>query len=100
MNYSIIPLNVLNVNWKKNVLELLLQKGVINNYSQLVDRDGAVTELSHIKSLNADGVVVDCWWGIVESWSPQKYVWSGYRELFNLIREFNLKMQVFFMKFY
>ncbi|KAK4769213.1 hypothetical protein SAY86_027363 [Trapa natans] len=71
-----------------------LTKGIVNSYCQLVDRDGAVTELSHIKSLNADGVVVDCWWGIVEAWNPQKYVWSGYRELFNLIREFDLKIQI------
>ncbi|XVF52173.1 hypothetical protein PTKIN_Ptkin04bG0243700 [Pterospermum kingtungense] len=33
-------------------------------------------------------------WGIVESWNPQKYVWCGYRELFNIIREFKLKIQV------
>ncbi|KAK4802434.1 hypothetical protein SAY86_000637 [Trapa natans] len=72
-----------------------LTNGIINNYCQLVDRDGAVTELSHIKSLNADGVVVDCWWGIVEAWNPQKYVWSGYRELFNIILEFNLKIQCY-----
>ncbi|KAK4748746.1 hypothetical protein SAY87_015332 [Trapa incisa] len=71
-----------------------LTNGIINNYCQLVDRDGAVTELSHIKSLNAHGVVVDCWWGIVEAWNPEKYVWSGYRELFNIILEFNLKIQI------
>lgn len=47
-----------------------------------------------MKSLNVDGVVIDCWWGIVEGWNPQKYVWSGYRELFNLIRDFKLKLQV------
>jgi hypothetical protein len=47
-----------------------------------------------MQSLNADGVVVDCWWGIVEGWSPQKYVWSGYRGLFNIVREFKLKLQV------
>jgi len=50
----------------------------------------------HMKSLNVDGVVVDCWWGIVEGWSPQKYVWSGYRELFNIVRKFKLKLQVLF----
>lgn len=47
-----------------------------------------------MKSLNVDGVVVDCWWGIVEGWSPQKYTWLGYRELFMIIREFQLKVQV------
>ena len=33
--------------------------------------------------------VISCWsirfWGIVEGWSLQKYIQSGYRELFNVI---------------
>ena len=49
-----------------------------------------------MNSLNVDGVIVDCWWGIVEGWNPQKYVWSGYRELFNIIQEFKMKIQVDF----
>lgn len=53
-----------------------------------------------MKSLHTDGVVVDCWWGIVEGWSPQKYEWSGYRELFNIIREFKLKLQVDLQNFH
>ncbi|RVX02048.1 Beta-amylase 8 [Vitis vinifera] len=73
---------------------VMLATGVINNFCQLVDPDGIRQELSHMKSLHTDGVVVDCWWGIVEGWSPQKYEWSGYRELFNIIREFKLKLQV------
>jgi hypothetical protein len=47
-----------------------------------------------MKSLDVDGVVVECWWGVVEAWIPQKYAWSGYRELFNIIQEFKLKLQV------
>ncbi|KAG8475980.1 hypothetical protein CXB51_032805 [Gossypium anomalum] len=71
-----------------------LSTGVINNFCQLADPDGVRQELSHMNSLNVDGVIVDCWWGIVECWNPQKYVWSGYRELFNYIREFKMKIQV------
>ncbi|XP_040986545.1 beta-amylase 8 isoform X1 [Juglans microcarpa x Juglans regia] len=71
-----------------------LPTGVINNFCQLVDPGGVRQELSHLKSLDVDGIVIDCWWGIVEGWCPQKYVWSGYRELFNIIREFKLKLQV------
>ncbi|KAE8693177.1 Beta-amylase 8 [Hibiscus syriacus] len=71
-----------------------LPTGVINNFCQLADLDGVRQELSHMISLNVDGVIVDCWWGIVECWNPQKYVWSGYRELFNNIREFKMKIQV------
>ncbi|XVF89521.1 hypothetical protein PTKIN_Ptkin19aG0136300 [Pterospermum kingtungense] len=71
-----------------------LGTSVINNFCQLADPEGVRQELSHLNSLNVDGVIVDCWWGIVESWDPQKYVWCGYRELFNIIREFKMKIQV------
>ncbi|OMO91330.1 Glycoside hydrolase, family 14 [Corchorus capsularis] len=71
-----------------------LSTGVINNFCQVADPESIRQELSHLKSLNVDGVIVDCWWGIIENWNPQKYVWSGYRELFNIIREFNMKIQV------
>ena len=68
--------------------------GIINCYCQLVDPEAIRAELRHLKSLNVDGVVVDCWWGIVEAWTPQKYEWSGYRDLFGIIKEFKLKVQV------
>ncbi|KAL7159690.1 hypothetical protein ABFS83_01G045000 [Erythranthe nasuta] len=71
-----------------------LATGLINNFCQLMDPDGVKEELQHLKSLRVDGVVVDCWWGIVEAWSPKKYEWAGYRELFNIIREFGMKLQV------
>uniref|UniRef100_A0A5B7ABS5 Beta-amylase n=1 Tax=Davidia involucrata TaxID=16924 RepID=A0A5B7ABS5_DAVIN len=73
---------------------VMLATGAINNFCQLVDPECIRQELRHLKSLHVDGVVVDCWWGIVEAWSPQKYEWFGYRELFNIIREFELKLQV------
>lgn len=71
-----------------------LSMGIINSYCQLVDPEAVRAELRHLKSLNVDGVVVDCWWGIVEAWAPQKYEWSGYRDLFGIIKEFKLKVQV------
>lgn len=70
------------------------QTGLINNICQLVDPEGIKDELQHLKSLGVDGVVVDCWWGIVEGLNPQKYKWSGYRQLFDIIREFDIKLQV------
>ncbi|WVZ78033.1 hypothetical protein U9M48_025810 [Paspalum notatum var. saurae] len=71
-----------------------LPMGIINSHCQLVDPEGVRTELRHLKSLNVDGVVVDCWWGVVEAWTPRKYEWSGYRDLFGIIKEFKLKVQV------
>ncbi|KAL5572852.1 hypothetical protein UlMin_022449 [Ulmus minor] len=38
--------------------------------------------------------MVDCWWGIVESPSPQVYNWDGYRRLFQIVRDLNLKLKV------
>lgn len=72
----------------------LCQTGVITNFCQLLDPEGVRQELRLLKSLHVDGVIVECWWGIVEAWTPQKYEWSGYRELFTVIQEFQLKLQV------
>lgn len=72
----------------------MCQTGVITNFCKLLDPEVVRQELSLLKSLHVDGVTVDCWWGIVEAWTPQKYEWSGYRELFTIIREFQLKLQV------
>ncbi|KAL6629769.1 hypothetical protein ACP70R_029534 [Stipagrostis hirtigluma subsp. patula] len=71
-----------------------LPMDIINSHCQLVDPEAVRTELRRLKSLNVDGVVVDCWWGIVEAWTPRKYEWSGYRDLFGIIKEFKLKVQV------
>lgn len=84
---------ILTSNVKKRI-HIIVQTGIINNFCQLLDPEGVRQELNHLKSLQVDGVVVECWWGIVEGWNPQKYNWSGYRELFNIIREFELKLQV------
>ncbi|XP_020600192.1 beta-amylase 8 isoform X2 [Phalaenopsis equestris] len=73
---------------------IMLAPNFINDYCQLVDPEAVRRELEHLKALHIDGVVVDCWWGIVEGWSPHKYQWSGYRDLFNIVREFKLKLQV------
>lgn len=72
----------------------MLATGVITNFCQLLDPEGVRQELRLLKSLHVDGVIVECWWGIVEAWTPQKYEWSGYRELFTVIQEFQLKLQV------
>lgn len=73
---------------------VMLPLGVINQQCQLVDPESLQKYLRTLKSANVDGVMVDCWWGIVEGESPQKYDWSGYRELFNIVRNSKLKLQV------
>ena len=61
---------------------------------ELVDPDGLLKQLRILKSVNVDGVAVDCWWGIVEAHAPQEYNWNGYKRLFQMVRELKLKLQV------
>ncbi|XP_039684084.1 beta-amylase 7 isoform X2 [Medicago truncatula] len=70
------------------------QLGVINIKCELVDPDGILKQLRVLKSANVDGVMVDCWWGIVEAHAPQEYNWNGYKRLFQMVRELKLKLQV------
>ncbi|KAJ8623891.1 hypothetical protein MRB53_032421 [Persea americana] len=73
---------------------VMLPLGVINTKCELVDPDGLQQQLRILKSVNVDGVMVDCWWGIVEARTPQEYNWSGYKQLFQIVRELKLKLQV------
>lgn len=62
--------------------------------SEVVEPEELLDQLRTLKSVNVDGVMVDCWWGIVESHTPQVYNWSGYKKLFDMIRQLGLKLQV------
>ncbi|KAJ0963785.1 hypothetical protein J5N97_028907 [Dioscorea zingiberensis] len=73
---------------------VMLPLGVVNMKCELVDPDGLLKQLRILKSINVDGVMVDCWWGIVEGHAPQEYNWSGYKRLFQIVRELKLKLQV------
>ncbi|XP_031392233.1 beta-amylase 7 isoform X3 [Punica granatum] len=73
---------------------VMLPLGVINLKCELADPDGLLKQLMILKTINVDGVSVNCWWGIVEAHAPQEYNWNGYRRLFQMIRELNLKLQI------
>ncbi|KAL3622097.1 Leucine-rich repeat receptor-like serine/threonine-protein kinase bam2 [Castilleja foliolosa] len=73
---------------------VMLPLGTINMEGELVDPDDLINQLRILKSINVDGVMVDCWWGIVEARAPQLYNWSGYRKLFQIVRDLKLKLQV------
>lgn len=72
----------------------VIQLGTINKRNEIDDRKGLERDLKALKNIGVDGVMVDCWWGLVEGKGPQKYNWSGYRDLFSLVRELKLKLQV------
>ncbi|KAJ6334867.1 hypothetical protein OIU78_011671 [Salix suchowensis] len=73
---------------------VMLPLGVINMKCELGDPDGLLKQLKVLKSANVDGIMVDCWWGIVEAHTPQEYNWNGYSRLFQMVRELKLKLQV------
>lgn len=73
---------------------VMLPLGVINMKCELVDPDGLLKQLRALKSANVNGVAVNCWWGIVEAHFPQDYNWSGYKRLFQIVRELKLNLQV------
>ncbi|WOK94867.1 hypothetical protein Cni_G03572 [Canna indica] len=73
---------------------VMLPLGVMDKYSELVDPDSLIEQLKKLKSIGVDGVMVDCWWGIVEAHVPQQYNWKGYIRLFQIVRDLKLKLQV------
>lgn len=73
---------------------LLFQLGVVTNDNVLQDRVELENQLRKLHAAGVDGVMVDVWWGIVESKGPQQYDWSAYRSLFQLVQNCKLKLQV------
>lgn len=73
---------------------VMLPLGVITMGNAVDDPEKLLREFKALKSANVDGVMVDCWWGLVESEKPQNFNWSGYKQLFSLVKEAGLKLQV------
>jgi len=71
-----------------------VQLGTINYDNQVAGYEDLKQKFKALKASGVDGVMVDCWWGLVEGKAPQHYDWSGYHQLFNLVRECGLKLQV------
>lgn len=71
-----------------------LPLSVFRDRNQLFDPIGLRQNLIDLKSVNVDGIMVECCWGLVENESPHQYDWSGYVKLFQIVREVDLKIQV------
>ncbi|KAK9285410.1 hypothetical protein L1049_024602 [Liquidambar formosana] len=72
---------------------VMLPLGVIANDNVLEDRDGIEKQIKELRAAGVDGVMMDVWWGIVESEGPKQYDWTAYRSLFQLIQQCGLKLQ-------
>lgn len=71
-----------------------MQLGTITYDNQVAGPEDLRHKFQALRSVGVDGVMVDCWWGLVEGKHPQEYNWSGYHHLFNIVRETGLKLQV------
>lgn len=67
--------------------------GVVTINNVLEDKAGIEKQLKELRAAGVDGVMVDVWWGIIESQGPKQYDWSAYRSLFQIVRECGLKLQ-------
>lgn len=72
---------------------VMLPLGVVTIDNELEDRDGTKKQLEQLRVAGVDGVMIDVWWGIVESKGPNQYDWTAYRSLFKIIQECGLKLQ-------
>ncbi|CAB4274265.1 unnamed protein product [Prunus armeniaca] len=72
---------------------VMLPLGVITVDNVLEDKDKLVKELKELRAAGVDGVMIDVWWGIIESKGPKQYDWTAYRSLFQAVQECGLKLQ-------
>lgn len=76
---------------------MALQLGTISRDNKVMQPEKLRRELETLKKqAGVDGVMVDCWWGIVEATFPLHYDWAAYRQLFTIVRDTSLKLQVLF----
>jgi beta-amylase len=64
----------------------------ISEGGYLKDKDKINNWAKELKNGNIDGIMIDVWWGIVQRSGPYIYDFSGYRDLFNIMKNHNLKI--------
>ncbi|KAJ6815428.1 beta-amylase [Iris pallida] len=72
---------------------VMLQLGVVNADNVFENPEALREQLKQLRAAYVDGVKVDVWWGIIEGNGPKKYDWRAYRNLFQMIKEEDLKLQ-------
>ncbi|KAI9177966.1 hypothetical protein LWI28_021174 [Acer negundo] len=72
---------------------VMLPLGVITVDNVFEDKEVIEKQLKELKSAGVDGVMMDVWWGIIESKGSKQYDWSAYRSLFEVIQQCGLKLQ-------
>ncbi|KAJ8426732.1 hypothetical protein Cgig2_011553 [Carnegiea gigantea] len=72
---------------------VMLPLGVVTAKNVFENQDEIRRQLYKLEEAKVDGVMVDVWWGIIESRGPKQYEWGAYRSLFQLVEECGLKVQ-------
>ena len=68
------------------------QLGVISSENVFEKPEELRKQLKKLKSAGVDGVMMDVWWGLIES-KPRSYDWTAYRKLFQIVKEEGLRLQ-------
>ncbi|CAK9161358.1 unnamed protein product [Ilex paraguariensis] len=74
-------------------LHVMLPLGVVNVDNVLEDNRKLEKQLKELRGAGVDGIMVDVWWGIIESKGPKKYDWNAYMILFQLVQKCGLRIQ-------
>lgn len=70
-----------------------MQFGIVAKDNKHAELETTERNLKRLKEEACiDGVMVDVWWGVVESEAPKVYNWTGYKELFKMIKRLELKI--------
>lgn len=63
-------------------------------WNHSVNRKKAMSaSLQALKSAGVEGIMMDVWWGLVETERPGEYNWGGYAELLEMAKKHGLKVQ-------
>ncbi|XXG83039.1 hypothetical protein AAC387_Pa10g0894 [Persea americana] len=72
---------------------VMLPLDVVSSENELENKEELRAQLKQLRAADVDGVMVDVWWGIIESKGPTQYEWGAYRTLFQMVQECGLKLQ-------
>lgn len=73
----------------------MLPLDVVNSEGVFRPAPWFIQALQLLANSGVHGVAVDVWWGAVER-QPRQYNWTGYKQLFELVKSTGLKLQVVF----
>ena len=71
---------------------VMLPLDTISSSLTINNPDKLRNQLSQLKSGNVEGVMADCWWGLVEK-QEKVYAFDVYRQLTQMVQDAGLKME-------